>query len=755
MTEQKNKYQMLLSPEQIDELTAIYNDYLYMVRQYERVLQTAPVERLAEFQVGQLYSDKIRPEFPWKWDFLNLEEKNEFKNLNNDDLPQHLNHSYISLSHTNPAEDMAEPIQFVPEGYWVYTMDKHLPAAVERYLITYPENALIGNTEFLIDGTYKARFTGKENAEQPIFEFFEDPKHRIEFRTMIDLINKCRENRYEHEYQRERLLMNLYAAEVTEPWEHTILEIIGSFAEKMQSICRDIYGKESEELAFERAEKDGLIPSAKDFQDYVNIRHLLRHQWETMDEIGTFYTPSENAEKRAKWVKSYLRLCDKSIVQRQRAYIDVLRQYQHVVSRIMPERIMREQGETNSKFVARLKELHRQNPDKEFSVELNYPLEESKFTALQRNLRKVFPKIKIAEDFAGSQNEFGSWEMDYARRSWFLHSFNRLECKLISYCVSRGENLRGRKAWNYVRDHKLISEKEYKRWCGYKDFRNLLSHNYYSPALRQKLCDIEEQYVEHEDAFEKKLYDIAPVTERLRNFVYQARHKDGLCVTIDYKNRKFLHGIKHSKDTQVKQLGKIDLSQQDKHAAQDKSGPKTETYPNGVTYTLFGGKITSFKMPNGVTVNFEKQRISWTPDIQFHTNAEHFNVLQTKNYKLLTEKSLRVTEFWEKNHKQKVRGGDTCLLEYKHRAYIDTIGRLKEFNYKKEDGQIVKTAFKQTKDGSSVLFADGTCIALRGKDMVVTHNGYTLTKDTRQEFANSYSDSPRVSPQIIKSGNGR
>ncbi|MBR6356478.1 MAG: hypothetical protein IKR92_06465 [Alphaproteobacteria bacterium] len=754
MTEQKNKYRMLLTPKQIDELTAIYDDYLYMVRQYEMVLQTAPVEVLAQFQVEQVYNNQKRPEYPWKWGFLSSEEKKEFKNLNNDVLPQNLNHSYISLSHTNPAEDMAEPLQFVPEGYWVYTMDKHLPAAVERYLITYPDNAVIGNTEFLIDGTYKARYDG-ENAEQPISEFFEDPKHRIEFRTMIHLINKCRENRYEHEYQRKRQLMHLYAAEVTEPWEHTILEIIGSFAEKMQSVCRDIYGREPEELAFESAEKDGLIPSAKDFQDYVNIRHLLRHQWETMDEIGTFYTPSENAETRAKWVKSYLRLCDKSIVQRQRSYIDVLRQYQHVIGRIMPERILREQGETNSKFVARLKELHRQNPDKEFSVELNYPLTENKFTALQKNLRKVFPNIKIAEDFAGSKNDFSSWETDYARRSWFLHSFNRLECKLISYCVSRGENLRGRKAWNYVRDHKLISENEYQTWRGYKDLRNELSHNYYSPALRQKLCDIEEQYIKHQVAFEQKLYDMAPVTERLRNFVYQATHKDGLCVTIDYKNRKFLHGIKHSNEPQFKQLGKIDLPQQDKRTAQTKSGPKTETYPNGVAYTLSGGKITSFKMPNGVTVNLEKQRISWANDVQFHTNAEHFNVLQTANYKLMTDKDLRVTEFFEKNRKQKVRGGDTCILEYKHRAYIDTIGRLKEFSFKKADGQVAKTIFKQTKDGSSVLFADGTCIALRGKDMVVTHNGYTLTKDTRQEFAASYSDTSRIPPQIIKSGNGR
>ncbi len=751
MTKQIKTYQMLLTPKQKEELTAIYEDYLYMARQYEKLLQQVSVDKLAEFHMSQLYNEKNQPEFPWKWNFLDFQEKKEFKNLENDDTPKNLKHSYISLMHTNPAEDESKAMSFAPEGYAVYTMDKHLPSAVERYLVLYPEDAVIGQTEFLIDGVYKAEYAKKENADQPISEFFEDPKHRSEFRAMINLINKCRKNRYEQEYQRLRQVIHFYAAEVTEPWEHTILEIIGSFAEKLQNVCRNIY--KTKDDAFERAEQDGLISSAANFRDYVNIRHLIRHQWDTMDDLGTFQTSSKNAKKRSEFVQSYLRLCDKTIVQRQKAYIEVLHQMQQVIGRIIPERIIRAQSESNSKFVARLKEYHRQNPDKDVTLELNYPLLESKFNSLQKIVHKVFPTAQIAENSFDLKKEFNNWEIDYARRSWFLHSYNALECKLMTYCVTRGEDLRSSGAWHYCCDHNLISKEEHSIWHDYKDFRNALSHNYYSPTLRQKLCDMEEQYCQHLNALETKLYEAAPTCKKLRPCVYQMIHKDGLCVTIDYKNRQFLHGMKNTNEFQFKEKGKIELPPE-KRVTAVKSGPKNETYPNGVTYTLSGNQITSFKMPNGTTFVLEKQRIVWAPNVQFHTNAEHFNVLQTANYKLMTDKDSRVTGFFEKNRKQRVRGGDMCLLEYKHRAYIDTIGRLKEFNFKKADGQIVKTMFKQTKTGSSVLFADGTCIAWHGKDVEISHNGKVLNYDTRQEFAASY-DSFRVLPSIVKSGNER
>lgn len=83
MAEQKNKYQLILSPRQINQLTAIYEDYMYSVRQYERSLQMSSVDLLASFRMEQLYHE-TKPNFPWRWEFLNRQEKQEFHYKNSD-----------------------------------------------------------------------------------------------------------------------------------------------------------------------------------------------------------------------------------------------------------------------------------------------------------------------------------------------------------------------------------------------------------------------------------------------------------------------------------------------------------------------------------------------------------------------------------------------------------------------------------------------------------------------------------------------
>lgn len=749
MTEQKNKYQMLLTPKQSSELSAIYEDYLYMVRQYEKLLQTSSVDVLAGFQIQQLYEGK-QPQFPWQLKLLDVDEKKEFRDFCNDDDAGRFTHSYISLQHTNPENDNTAPIQFIPDNFDIFTMDMQLPSGVERYIIAHPKNATIGNTEFFIDNFFKATYTNKDNANMSVSEIFGNYRIQTEFRILVNMVDICRENKYQLLGKYQRLPINLYAAETTAPWENNILEILGSFASKTQDICRNIYG----DNALQCAEQDGLIPSAADFQDYVNIRNLMRHQWDTMDELGYFHSADRNASKRAEYLQSYLKLCDKTIVQRLKSYIDVLHQMQHVIARVCPKRIIRDKSDSNSRFAAMLKAYHAQNPDEPLAVELNYPLASDKYKALHRNLHKIFPQIRITEDFLSKQDEFCRLDRDYGRRAWFLQTYHALECRMMTYCITRGENLQNKAAWDYCRAHNLISPQDYRAWDYYTRLRNAVSHSFYSPFLRQKLREVEEPYIKRLNDIETKLFAVAPQSKRISSGVYQMIHNDGICVTIDYKNRKILHGIKRSELQQPKKVGKIELPE-NKHENTAGSAPTTESYANGVIYTLSDNRIKSVKLPNGVTVNCEKRRIGWNTGAQFHTNAEYFNVLQTDNCKLITDKELRVTEFWEKRRQQRICGGDTWMLESRHRAYIDTVGRLKEFNFKNADGKTIKTTFKPTRDGTIISFNDDTGLVLRAHDMEVTHNGEILTYENRQEFAATYNGATGISPQTVKNSNSR
>ena len=382
MTKQKNLHQKLPLSDQLDELTAIYEDYLNVVRQHERTVQSSPdgllsVDLLAQFQMYKLYNESL-PEFPWNWDFMNFSEKQEFQDIIVDNRDADIRHSYISLQHINPDDNNAEPIQLVPDGYMAYSIDMQLPSMVERYIIVYPENATVGSTTFFIDSLYKATYNKEKYADMPVGDFF---KAQTEFRILINLINACRKMTNPDEKKYHRQLIKLYAEETTSPWENTVLEVLGLFAEKVRDISRKLYNPPKNtddsdyiDQAFKYAEKNGMIPSAADFQDYLNIRHLMRHQWDTKDGLGNFYLEKAdmNIGKRAEYVQSYLRLCDdKTIIQRSKAYIEILHQMQHIIGQLKPEYIIRDNSESKTKFAERLKQYHRKNPDKVPEVELN------------------------------------------------------------------------------------------------------------------------------------------------------------------------------------------------------------------------------------------------------------------------------------------------------------------------------------------------------------------------------------------------
>ena len=57
-------------------LMDVYNDYLYMVREHEQLLNLTSVDELAEYQTEEMYPDGY--DFPWKIEVLNEEEAQEY-----------------------------------------------------------------------------------------------------------------------------------------------------------------------------------------------------------------------------------------------------------------------------------------------------------------------------------------------------------------------------------------------------------------------------------------------------------------------------------------------------------------------------------------------------------------------------------------------------------------------------------------------------------------------------------------------------
>ena len=758
MAKQKKELRKMLSPRQKGELLAIYNDYMYSVRQYENLLLTAPAQSLAAFHMESL-TQTHKLSFPWLVDFTTAAEKKEFQDFAAEKIHTAGNRAYVLLSHTNQAEDIDANFTYVPEGFLLNITNMPLPSRVERYGIIYPENAKMGNTELLIDGRFKARFIRKQNAEQLMCDGLNDAAIASEFRIFINIVEiLCKDigmprKKFEN-------VLNMYATEVVRTYENTILEILGSFAEKMQGICRDIYKEDSGEKALQKAEQDGLIPSAKDFKGYVNIRHLIRHSSDMMEELG-YFNPDEAqkaSEERAEYLRSYTALCDKSLIARMESYVDVLYQMQEVIRTINPSALIRGKSESNSKFINRIKAYHKRYPERKVVVEISHPISGDKYKSLNRCIRKVLPQAQIIDDFKHKDERFNNLEDDYQLRSWFLQTYHSFECRMMTYCMTRGQNLKNRDAWAYLKTLKLLSTQESQTWKDYTDLRNALSHNYFSRELRQKLRETEAPYIKHLNDLEEKLMAVYPDVRWVQKGIYEYKHKDGSIVTLDFNKRDISYRNELSPTSQFKVKGKIDLTEKDVEARlknQQKAHPQKETYANGVELRTDDNKLTYIKLPSGVTINFEKQRIIWDKNVLLHTNADSFNVLQTANNKIITDKNFRVTVYWEKNYRRPLGAGDVCMMDYRHRASVDSIGRLREFNFKNDKGEIIKTGFRQAKTGAEMLFADGTRITWQGQSMVLEHSGKKLTYENRQEFAASYISTSGGLPPLNKSGNGR
>ena len=753
MSEQQNKDFAPFTAGQIDELTAIYKDYLYFARQHEKMMKEVPIFDIVRYQMENIVQDRYI-DFPWQLKLMSYSERKHFDDFLDEKIHTNTGRAYITLQHINPEENKTKLLEYVPQPYFVNMMDMPLPSAIERYVIVSPEDAKIGNTEFYVDGFFKAVYTRKEEADKSVFECLQNPNTRAEFRILINIVEMLRKYQNSPERRCYNLVLNVFAEEGISANENTILEILSSFAEKLQQICRTRYKVKDGKTAFELAQKEGLIASAENFSDYVNIRNLLRHQWDSMDELGYFCAEKaeKNTLKRSQYIKSFLKLCDKTLVQRMKSYVEVLHQMQQLIYKLKPDWVIRNTSESNSRFAERVKALYRQNPSEPVKVEINHPQDSDKYRALHKNLHKVAPNVVILDDFSQKNDKFSQMTDDYGLRTFFLQTYHSLECRLMTYCITRGHDLKNRAAWDYMRTSSIFSEQESQTWHNYTELRKSLSHNYFSPQLRQQLRDAAKTYFQDLDALTNKILDISPEIRWVRKGIYEYIHKDGKVVRLDFENRKVLLS---ERSPQLAVKGKIELTDKLlKKRGENKQ--QKETYHNGFEITTERDHITDIKLPCGVGINLEKQRVVWDTGISLHTNAEKYNALQTANCKLIMDKDFRVTEYMEKNRRQPVRGGDILLLDHRHRTSIDAAGRLSEFRFKNNENIIKQTSFRRTKDGvRSILFADGTLIMLEKNGFSISHNGRILSYENRREFATSYDEITPIPPQFFKGGNGR
>lgn len=731
MLPQINMYSVSVTPKQKKNLLAMYEDYLYFSRGLEMIAQRFSTPEMATHQIIQMYgSPKI--DFPWNIEYANKYEREAYENFVNENFDKKCHHAYISLNHTDPQKDVKLPkIFYIPDGYDVSNIDVELPSPVERYSAAFPKDQTLGESLFVIDGKFKAVYKAEKNAKMPVADALVEPKTLIEFRMLLNLVKFFDEQPYLTEKEYLRTFMNIIASEGLATYENMVLESINSLADKSYEICRSIYGGRSHDDFLKQAEKDGFIPSAVHLQDFLNIRHLMRHQLDTLDSLGKF--KPEEAEKndilRQKYLQSYRDLCDKNVMGRIKSYGETGNFFRSELQALYPNYMWREASESNSHFISRIKAFRRDNPDTPLLLEINVPLLSDRRRPLLNSISKVTDNVRVIDDIQVSDDKFTSLETDYRQRKYFLRAYNTLECQMMTLCLANGQNCGNKGAWEFICRRKLISANDYeKRWKPWRQLRNELSHNHFDADLRQRLNATCTDFEKAVGEMEVKINMAMPQWKRVGENVYQTT--SGSKVKIDFK----AHQIEKTRP-----FGK----QSDKLTDRRPNNKKvhTEEYISGISVSSAGTEIVSCRLPNRLEIDLRKQRISYPDGVRLFMEAENFNVLQAENAKVFTGKDFRVSKFIENNRRRDLGRNDTCMLGIHCRISTDGYGRLQKINYKTGTPGAVTLNIVVLKDGGGVVmnFSDGTKLEInKNRQYKISHAGIELTFANRQKFAASY-----------------
>ena len=724
-----------VSPKQKKDLLGIYKDYLYFGRGLEYILnQQSPIGIVSMFveRVGWVKD----MEMPWWITFVTPEEQKDYIKFAGGHTEDAKQYGYMSLYHTQTGQDVSYPkISLYPETYDYVNIDMELPSPVERYAIAYPSGQKLKDVSFLIDGIFKVNYIGEKFSDLPVIEAFYNDVMQKEFRVMLSLA----ENYYRKQCEIENspapldcmrgVMTKIVVAESISAHENKILDLLGSYADKCLDILRTIYSDKNAKITtkeiWARAEKDGLIASAENMHHYLNIRHLIRHQWDTLDNTNKVFFDSKvlNEQYRREYLNSYHMIFDRTLVERIKEYQKIAAQLQTTLRVFYDNFLPREKEESNSKFVQRIKLWQRENPDKKPIICGNYLLNSPKHKSLVSNLNKVTPQAVVIDDFNSQVFQTSeALEHDYFTRTFYLSIYNRLVGDFVRYALSNGLRIKPQDMWKHL-SKVYLSEDGSKRWRQYHDLRNNLSHDHFDEKLRDELNQTltNSSFQEDYNNLLKFMSEHSAKFVHVKDDIHTATQKDGSVVYVDLGNNLVL-------------------------AHYDKDGHdllKSETMPQKkateVNLSYDGEDVVKCSFDNGIEVDLNRKKICFADKSCIYFDAQNYNVFQFANGKrIFTDKTFMVTKYLEGNRKCHLQRNELLMVSSKHKIATNSKNRLSESSIRGDDNEKSVTRFICVQDGTLVVLPDGTKLKTSKDQFVLSHNKIQLTKETAEDFLNSY-----------------
>ena len=732
MEQQNSFYRNSVSPGRRKSLLAAYKEYCYLISSLEAIIREYHLRNVSLSGLDVLNKDEEDP-----WEVREIDEKSQ------EEYEQFLEHMqvsedehtcYVSLNHTSPRyKDEPHGIVSAPDNFSLLVGTKPLPQKVERYVLAYPKGELMKDARFIIGGKHIFSYDGIYN-DKTVEEAFNDEIFEQRFNCILEIFAQFPDDTKDlSEQERISIEKEVAASFKLAPLENAILDALSLVADESNKILKDIIGRRVGGSYLSQAEKEGLLPSAAGLQDYLHIRHLLRHQWDTLDGIGKFNENEllKNASVRRRYLDSYAKLCDKPIKERIAAYHKTAEDFIPLMTILNPEFLARDNIESNNKFMKRLRDKVNQDANATYIIKTGYDSVEKK-DSLIRNLQNISPNIEVIDRADATDiNRIDDLMNNYLRRRVYIDVYQQMENRICQFCLFEGKNYAPIVAWDNFRRRHLISVEEANQWAEYKKLRNDLSHRHMDEELNAKVNEILPQMSEDSYRLNARLDERMPILELIGENIYRAHHPNGMVVDIDYPLKKVLKIVHNNGYVQQR-------TETDKENI-IKRKPYTEEHKNGINITISGLEITSCHLNNGIDINFKKKYIAAEDGVKLYfDNPQKLFMTAQSGEKIFADNKFEVLKYICRGKVVNLGRKENLTFQNSRRIYIGADGRLQEESWINGKGKRMQGSYQKSDSGLVVEYDDKTKIVLMGDKAKVFHNDVELTYLNRKAFAESY-----------------
>lgn len=732
-------YRNAVSPMQRANIFATFREYLSLVNSLGDILAHHQINGLAE-----LSRLKYRNGFPSPWRISQAtdEETSHFHDFINDKQSEAVDkQGYICLNYTSPKhQDENTNILAVPSSYDIFCGGHALPCRIERYVVATQKNETLNDLKLVVGGKYTITYQGhgKDDdviAQTTLMNALQDDNFEKNLMITLDEISLFPDDISKDKFDEvQKAEVEALATASFSPIENILLDALSLMAEETNKIIKIIMGRRVGSGYLAQAEKEGLLPSAAAVQDYLNIRHLLHHQWDTLDGIGKFNETEviKNASVRQRFLDSYARLCDKPLIERVQSYKQAADCFLPLVMVLNDNILIRDKDESDSKFLERLRDFVNTQNEKTVFVMTNYtdePNKQSLIEAIQKSYDCVTFMDKSSDKDAMAR--LNNLMKQYTERRQFLDIFQEIEYSISQHCLYLGKNYTPVVAWDFFRRSNIISAEEAKNWNTYKKLRNDLSHRYMDHDLNSKIAEIMPQFIQ--DALNLKTYieQRAPKVHLIGDNIYRATHSNGLVVDIDFAQRRVL-SITDARGQTTKPVYKSAPDTQRKHIY-------TEEYANGVSITMAGTKIIGCHLNSGITLNMDRRNIRYADGIHLYfDNPERIYLTSKDSEKIIMNNEFEVIKYINAGKEINFWNNERSILRSGHMILIGAQGRLSEDEWVNKQKSKIICSYQKTDEGLSFQYNDGTRIEIMPSEIKIFHHDLELTYENRKKFAESY-----------------